>query len=127
MLTPERLAALRPGPLQGRQGEWQPLQGAFADVRLVWTCLQYAYQINNELKGNAGACLSWSRMMKQARPASTVHGGGNRRGYLKNALNAFFDFRQDHADYPENQSGEHIGEGKRHGNEDPRVFRAVNT
>src|SRR5271169_3596862 len=67
VLTPERVAALRPGPLQGRQGQWQPLQGAFADVRLVWTCLQYAYQINNELKG---ACLLWSRMMKQAASCS---------------------------------------------------------
>jgi len=49
VLPPERTAALPLGSLPGRQGEWQSLQCALAIVRLVWTCLQYAYQINNEL------------------------------------------------------------------------------
>jgi hypothetical protein len=42
--------------------------------------LQYAYQINNELKGITRACPLWSRTMKHGAVSSTVQGGGKRRG-----------------------------------------------
>ena len=61
----ERVAALRAGPLQGRKGERQPLLRAFAIVRSAWTCLQYAYQINNKL----------STARPHALERSNLHGG----------------------------------------------------